>query len=103
MSLPRRAARPSFFGCLLILLITLFKPGAADAQWYAGVYAGVNHTLPAAVMIDQPALGRHVTFSGVRFDAHPFTSPQYYGWRAGRLLGSERTIGIELEFIHMKA
>ena len=52
--------------------------------------------------IDQPALGRSFTFEDVDFDGRPFESPQYYGWRVGRLFGQARTFGIELEFIHLK-
>jgi opacity protein-like surface antigen len=87
---------------LAVLLAGLVLPSPAEAQWYGGVYLGANHTHPAPVTIDQPAIGRVLTFDDVEFDARPFESPQYYGWRAGYLFGQGRRLGVELEFIHLK-
>src|SRR5689334_21459457 len=101
--LSSRAVGPSRLTPFLALVLAFVRPAAAEAQWYAGAFGGTNYTVPASVTLDQPAASRHLTFSNVRFDAEPFKSPQYYGWRAVRLLGAERTIGVELEFIHMKA
>jgi hypothetical protein len=80
----------------------LLLPHQAEAQWYAGVYLGANHTHSSSVTIEQPSLGRSFTFDEVDFDGRPFESPQYYGWRVGRLLGAARRLGLELEFIHLK-
>jgi hypothetical protein len=77
-------------------------PRRAEAQWYAGVFLGANHTHSSSVTIEQPSLGRSFTFDEVDFDGRPFESPQYYGWRVGRLLGTARRVGVELEFIHLK-
>jgi hypothetical protein len=74
----------------------------ASAQWIVGGYLGANHTQPADVTVERPALGRAFTFHEVAFDGRPFESPQYYGWRVGRLLGARQRFGIELEFIHLK-
>lgn len=89
------------FGPVLVLL--LLAPRAADAQWYVAGYLGTNRTLDAAVSIDQPARNTSLTFSGVSFDARPFTSPQYYGVRAGRVFGARRRVGLEFEWLHPKA
>lgn len=84
------------------LLASLVFPTPADAQWHGGVYLGANHTHSAPVTIDQASLGRVLTFDDVEFDARPFESPQYYGWRTGYLFGAGRRLGVELEFIHLK-
>ena len=87
---------------LLALLTTLALPTPAAAQWYMAGYAGGNVTRPADVTIDQPATGTSVTFEEVRFSAEPLKSPQYYGYRIGRMFGQERRLGVEVEFIHLK-
>jgi hypothetical protein len=80
----------------------LLYPIPAHAQWYVGIFLGANHTQSAAVSIDQPALQRSLTFEDVDFEARPFASPQYYGWRVGRSFGAERRFAAEFEFIHAK-
>ena len=87
---------------LIVSTVAVLTARQAEAQWYAGAYLGANHTRSASVTIDQPELGRSFTFEDVDFDGRPFESPQYYGWRLGRLFGQSRTFGIELEFIHLK-
>jgi hypothetical protein len=87
---------------LIVSAVALLTARQAEAQWFAGLYLGANHTLSAPVTIDQPALGRTLTFDEVDFAARPFESPQYYGWRLGRLFGQARRYGVELEFIHLK-
>jgi len=74
----------------------------ADAQWYVAGYLGANHTMPATVTVDQPSLGTSLDFADVTFVARPFTSPQYYGLRGGRLFGEQRRWGIEFEWLHPK-
>jgi hypothetical protein len=87
----------SFAGALF-----LFAPSEAGAQWQGAVYLGGNYTHSASVTIDQPALGRTLTFDDVDYSARPLASPQYYGWRFGWLFGARRRLGVELEFIHLK-
>lgn len=77
-------------------------PAPAAAQWFFGGYLGTNYTHPDAVTVHVPAADLIVTFDDVRFAAEPFKSPQYYGWRLGRLFGTSQRLGIELEFIHLK-
>jgi hypothetical protein len=80
----------------------LSLPAPAEAQWFAGIYLGANHTHDADVTIDRPALGEAFRFSNVQFEGKPFQSPQYYGWRVGRMFGGRERFGIEFEFIHLK-
>jgi hypothetical protein len=87
----------------LALALALLCPAPAAAQWYVATYTGGNVTVPATVIIDQPAYGRHLEFEDVRFAARPLESPQYYGARIGRLFGARRRFGFELEFLHVKA
>ena len=84
------------------LLLSIAAAAPAEAQWYFGVNVGGNHTQPANVSIEDPSQGLSVEFHDVQFTAKPFTSPQYYGWRFGRMLGKTHRFGIELEFIHLK-
>jgi hypothetical protein len=86
--------------CLLVLGFLTLLPMTAEAQWYAGIYLGANTTQAADVRVTGP--GYDLTYPDVSFEAKSFTSPQYYGWRLGRLLSDSRRIGIELEFIHLK-
>jgi hypothetical protein len=88
--------------CLLAATV-LLVPHAASAQWYVAGYLGTNRTLAAPIAIEQPARDTSLTFSDVTFTASPFTSPQYYGVRAGRLFGEERRFGVEVEWLHPKA
>jgi hypothetical protein len=88
--------------CFAAFLLIACAPSSAGAQWYGAGYLGGNHTQAADVEIRQPDLNTEVIFEGVRFDARPFTSPQYYGVRIGRFVGGRRTLAIELEFIHLK-
>jgi lipid A oxidase len=85
------------FGLVCALLL-LASP--ASAQWYAGVYMGANTTRPADVTVKGD--GYNITIPKVSFEAQPFTSPQYYGWRVGRFFSDTRRIGAEVEFIHLK-
>jgi hypothetical protein len=87
------------FACVAALVLL---PTAAEAQWYAGVYLGANHTHTADVTIDQPASDTSLTFRDVTFAGRPFASPQYYGLRIGRLVGPRRRFGVEIEFVHLK-
>ena len=88
---------------LLTAVLTLLAlPSPAAAQWYLGAYLGGNTTTSSGVTIDQPATGTAVTFEDVHFAAEPLKSPQYYGYRFGRMFGAERRLGIEFEFIHLK-
>lgn len=85
------------------VVLSLLAAAPADAQWYAGINLGGNHTQPATVSIDDPAQGLEVDFHDVRFSARPLTSRPYYGWRFGRMLGKTHRFGVELEFIHLRA
>ena len=99
-----RLAFPSS-SCRLSILFGLLMfavPGVAHAQWYVGAYLGANHTQPAAVEVAVPNRNFSVEFEDVEFEAKPFSAPQYYGWRVGRMFGSTGRIGVELEFIHAK-
>lgn len=91
--------RPGFLVPSLCLLLLSFASPAA-AQWYGAVYLGANTTRPADVTVKGD--GYDLTFPKVDFEARPFESPQYYGWRLGRFLGAERRVGVEVEFIHLK-
>jgi hypothetical protein len=86
----------------LLLLFLLILPATASAQWYAAAYLGASHTQRADVSVDLPARGLDATFRDVEFTGESFESPQYYGYRVGRLFGGGRRIGVEFEFIHLK-
>src|SRR5262245_4022788 len=96
--MPRRP-----FAVVLMALPLLGIAARAEAQWYVAVYLGGNHTQSSTVSIEQPADGVSLQFHNVDFEARPLKAPQYYGYRFGRMFGSERRLGLEFEFIHMKA
>jgi hypothetical protein len=96
-----RTSAGSFLIAASMLLATA---GEARAQWFTAVYLGANHTHAATVAIERPADGISLEYRDVAFEARPFESPQYYGLRFGRWFGpSSRRIGVEVEFIHLKA
>jgi hypothetical protein len=86
----------------LVAAVLLLAPPIASAQWYVAGYLGANKTLAAPISIEQPARNTSLTISDVPFAARPFTSPQYYGVRGGRLFGERRRIGVEVEWLHPK-
>jgi hypothetical protein len=84
-------------GCGLVL-----TPASAGAQWYVAGFAGANTTQPATITVDQPSRQTHLVFTDVHFTSESFTSPQYYGYRIGRMFGQRRRWGLEFEFTHPK-
>jgi len=95
----RRAALVISF---LVTIAFVIPASQADAQWYFAGYLGANSTSAADVSIDVPASNLSLTFRDVEFDAHPFESPQYYGWRLGKLFAAGGRVGAEFEFTHLK-
>jgi hypothetical protein len=85
---------------VLACLVFLGVATPASAQWYGVVYLGANKTLDADIAVKGD--GYDLAFQKVDFEARPFESPQYYGWRLGRFLNDTRRLGVELEFIHLK-
>ncbi|HXT72038.1 MAG TPA: outer membrane beta-barrel protein [Vicinamibacterales bacterium] len=90
----------SSFACAVFFISGLAAARPAEAQWYFVGYLGANVTKAATVSVDVPASGLSLEFSKVKFAAHPFESPQYYGWRLGKLFHGR--FGLEGEFIHLK-
>ena len=87
---------------ILFAILAAFAPAHADAQWFAAAYLGANATTSATVSIEVPDEGLALAYHDVAFEARPFASPQYYGARVGRLFGTSRRFGVEVEFIHLK-
>jgi hypothetical protein len=87
-----------FRSLVCVLFLSMATP--ASAQWYGVVYFGANKTQPADITVKGD--GYDQTFPNVEFEARPFESPPYYGWRLGRFLSDTRRLGVELEFIHLK-
>jgi hypothetical protein len=85
---------------LIFLSLSLALPVAAHAQIYFGAYLGANYTHPATVTLD--VRGQDIRFDEVNWEAKPFASPQYYGLRVGTMFGTDRRLGIEVEFLHQK-
>jgi hypothetical protein len=102
MPLGNHSTSPRFRLPLLLGSLLFTTPAAAHAQWYVGAYLGANQTRPAGVEVAVPNRNLSVEFEDVEFEAKPFSAPQYYGWRVGRMFGASRRIGVEMEFIHLK-
>lgn len=94
--------RTAFVARSLMLIACLSVARSAEAQWYFAGYLGANTTQSADVAIEIPASSLALEFHDVQFDAHPFESPQYYGYRIGRMFGASRRFGVEFEFTHLK-
>jgi hypothetical protein len=87
--------------CVTLALAALW-PRVALAQWSATVFAGATHTLPTDISIVQPTNATDVTFDDVSSRSESGTSPIYYGYRLGRLVGARRRFAVEIEFVHAK-
>jgi hypothetical protein len=87
---------------VLLLLCCIAAPATASAQWYVGFYLGANNTTRADITLELPDRNTSLTYEDVAFEAKPFESPQYYGYRVGRMFGEGRRFGIEGELIHLK-
>src|SRR5262245_46898505 len=86
------------------LVACLFVPSVARAQFYFQGYFGGNHTQSSDIRIQQPGSGVDLTFTSVPWEAKPIETPPYYGYRAGYTsVHNGPTMGIEFEFLHMKA
>jgi hypothetical protein len=88
---------------LLVATLVLGLPRPSSAQWYVAGYLGGNYTRPSTITVDQPSEQTALTADGVEFSSEPLRSPIYYGVRVGRLFGSTARVGLELEFMHLKA
>ena len=90
---------------LLLAATCICTAGAvpADAQWVIGGYLGAARTISSALSVAQPTAGTDVTFASVDYDGESFTPPVYYGYRIGYFLPQVPWLGVEAEFIHLKA
>jgi hypothetical protein len=91
------------FGALVFACLLLGTASEARAQWYFAAYLGGSHTGAATISIDRPDEGVSLEFHDVQFEERSLKSPQYYGLRFGRMLGPDRRILVEVEWIHPKA
>ena len=92
-----RRLRSAFF-----LTILMAVPVEAGAQIYFGLYLGANYTQPSSITLDLASPGQDIRFDDVNWEARPFASPQYYGFRGGAMFGAARRFGLEVEFLHQK-
>lgn len=87
---------------VVVFLAAVLAPAIAHAQWYFNGYFGGNYTQAADIRIHQPDAGVDLTYRQVSFEAKPLDAPVYYGYRFGHM-GRKRRIGLEFEFLHLKA
>jgi hypothetical protein len=77
------------------------SPAPASAQWYIGAYLGASHTHDATVSVREPGLA--LDFHDVKFYGYSQAPRRYYGVRLGWLGRPGRSLGVEVELIHLKA
>lgn len=87
--------------CLLVL-VSVARPAAAQADWTIAGYLGAAHTATSAVSIRQPTIDTNLVLDSVKFRGRSFESPPYYGYRVGYDLPFARALSVEAEFIHAK-
>jgi hypothetical protein len=75
----------------------------AEAEWAFGAYLGAAHTTSGALSATQPAADTAVSFAQVDYTGESFTPPLYYGYRVTYFLPDAPWLGVEAEFIHLKA
>ena len=79
-----------------LFLLALAAPARAD--WTIAAYLGSSFSRPASLLLTQGSSSTRIP--EVHFDAKPFESPPYYGYRAG--WRGARGLGVEAELIHLK-
>jgi hypothetical protein len=84
------------------VLLCLGDARAARADWTLGAFLGGAHTQASSIRLTQPARSTDVTVSPVHYRSESGRPPVYYGYRVG-FFPRSRWIGIEGEFIHLKA
>lgn len=72
-------------------------------EWVFAVYVGAAYTEAARLSLVQPGIGTDLIFAEVAYRGDSFTPPLYYGYRLSFFPQSEAALGIEAEFIHLKA
>jgi lipid A oxidase len=80
----------------IFLLLVSAVPARAD--WTLAAYLGSSFTRPATLTLREA--GTSTRIPHVHFDARPFASPPYYGYRAG--WRGAHAFGVEAELIHLK-
>ncbi len=75
----------------------------ARAERAIGGYLGAARTQAAPLSIVQPPTATDVTLARVRYRGESFTPPLYYGVRLTWFARPSSWIGLETEFIHLKA
>jgi len=87
---------------LAIALLTLAIPSHVWAEAFLDLYLGKSFTQDSDIHIKQSRLGSDYTFEGVSFADDSFTSPPYYGLRAGYFFESHSWLGLAVDFFHFK-
>jgi hypothetical protein len=72
-------------------------------EWVLAAYLGTAHTMSAPLSLVQPAAGTEITLASVDYRGQSFTPPFYYGSRLSYFPKPSSWMGIEAEFIHLKA
>jgi Outer membrane protein beta-barrel domain len=84
-----------------VMCVVLAAAAPASADWTAGAFLGASFTRPNSITVRTASIDR--TFDDVHYAAESFRSPQYYGVRGGYYFARRPSLGIEGEFIHLKA
>lgn len=72
-------------------------------EWVLAAYLGTAHTMSAPLSLVQPAAGTEITLASVDYGGESFTPPFYYGYRLSYFPKPTSWVGVEAEFIHLKA
>jgi hypothetical protein len=87
----------------IAILVWLSGAGTARAEWVISAYLGSAHTLSAPLTIVQPMPGTDVRLEPVDYRGDSFRSPLYYGYRLTWFPQRIAWLGVETEFVHLKA
>lgn len=87
---------------LAIALLTLAIPTHVWAEPFLDAYLGKSFTQDSDIHIRQPRSVSDYTFENVTFNDDSFSSPPYYGLRAGYFFESHSWLGLAVEFFHFK-
>jgi len=74
-----------------------------SSRWILAFYLGGTRTGSSTLTISQPEQGTLMSFDPVEFSGRSFDGPLYYGARVRYQLKAIPWLGLETEFIHLKA
>ena len=92
--------RRSVQGLIAMILLAAASPAAAEP--FLDLYTGKSSTLNSDIRIHQSSQGNDFTVQDASYSDDSFTTPPYYGIRAGYFFEQYPWLGLAIDFFHFK-